>query len=540
MLVTLLVEVLLLLLGVAADVRISVPLSYRMLNKSAAEMHSRYRARRLADMAPMQGDLALGYYYTHIWLGSSQQRASVILDTGSSLTALPCVGCSTCGSHSNPPYDPALSNSSSPVLCSDALCPTLDAMVCVRDRCGYSQHYSENSALTGHYVRDKLWFSSGSVWNAAESWGGISYDFGCHESETNLFRTQSADGIMGLSGRGKTLIKALVAGGVISANVLALCMAKQGGVLSVGGYDSKHHLNPPTWTSLVQISGHYCVQLTSVSVGNVSVGSVSEYTSGHGCVLDSGTTYTYLPSGSFHGVVDQIRQACADCVVADNVPTEEHTCFTIPSGASPDLVFPSLTLQMERMTTLPVSPSRYLTQYRRLYCISIYDNGPTGSVIGANFLQTNDMIIDLDAKKVGFAPSTCTYTPSPTALGDSRAPSLPVVEAPTPRAAPTSDVRASHNTNRTSVQSSLPIALAGTLLAIGGVVLLASLCCWLWKRRVGGFHVLNTADAAEMAALVPAPQLEGSNGSDEKPPTPTDQAQPAPPEGTVRILVQPE
>lgn len=84
--------ILLLLLGVDADFRISMPLSYHRLNKSAAQMHSSYRARRLVDAAPIHGDLAMGYYYTYIFLGSTYQRASVILDTGSSITALPCVG----------------------------------------------------------------------------------------------------------------------------------------------------------------------------------------------------------------------------------------------------------------------------------------------------------------------------------------------------------------------------------------------------------------------------------------------------------------
>ena len=38
-----------------------------------------------------------GYYYTVVHIGTPPQRFSVILDTGSVITAVPCDGCANCG-----------------------------------------------------------------------------------------------------------------------------------------------------------------------------------------------------------------------------------------------------------------------------------------------------------------------------------------------------------------------------------------------------------------------------------------------------------
>jgi hypothetical protein len=41
---------------------------------------------------PIFGNGSIGYYFVNIYLGEQAQPASVIIDTGSSLTCLPCTG----------------------------------------------------------------------------------------------------------------------------------------------------------------------------------------------------------------------------------------------------------------------------------------------------------------------------------------------------------------------------------------------------------------------------------------------------------------
>jgi hypothetical protein len=47
------------------------------------------------------------YFYVDVYLGSQKQRQSLIVDTGSGITALPCLGhCASCGTnHLNDYFD---------------------------------------------------------------------------------------------------------------------------------------------------------------------------------------------------------------------------------------------------------------------------------------------------------------------------------------------------------------------------------------------------------------------------------------------------
>jgi len=38
----------------------------------------------------LYGDSTLGYYYVNLFFGSNYQKESLIVDTGSSITAIPC------------------------------------------------------------------------------------------------------------------------------------------------------------------------------------------------------------------------------------------------------------------------------------------------------------------------------------------------------------------------------------------------------------------------------------------------------------------
>lgn len=66
--------------------------------------------------------------------------------------------------------------------------------------CLLSQSYSEGSSWKAYKVIDKLWIGGLTPFlvAGADRWS-IDYPFACQTSETGLFKTQLADGIMGLS-----------------------------------------------------------------------------------------------------------------------------------------------------------------------------------------------------------------------------------------------------------------------------------------------------------------------------------------------------
>ena len=63
------------------------------------------------EQARVYGSVDLGYYYVDIYVGTPPVKQTVIVDTGSTLTAFPCTGCINCGSHIDPWFDPNQSSS---------------------------------------------------------------------------------------------------------------------------------------------------------------------------------------------------------------------------------------------------------------------------------------------------------------------------------------------------------------------------------------------------------------------------------------------
>ena len=80
------------------------------------------------------------YYYSFIEVGSPPQEVTVVLDTGSTLTAFPCKNCDECGKHMHPRFDPEESSTSKMYHCSTG-CPRIAKSCSRQDKCFYEEGY---------------------------------------------------------------------------------------------------------------------------------------------------------------------------------------------------------------------------------------------------------------------------------------------------------------------------------------------------------------------------------------------------------------
>ena len=115
------------------------------------EPPGRRRRRATARAAAAGAELYEGLWthYVHLYVGTPPQKTSVIVDTGSSLAAMPCADCSGCGKHkTGARFDPSRPGATT-VDCHHP--PT--NMRCngcgSGNKCGYSVSYTEGSSISG-------------------------------------------------------------------------------------------------------------------------------------------------------------------------------------------------------------------------------------------------------------------------------------------------------------------------------------------------------------------------------------------------------
>ena len=130
------------------------------------------------EQARVYGSIDLGYYYVDIYVGTPPARQTVIVDTGSLVTAFPCTGCDACGTHIDKYFRPEKSSTSRKVGCDEGIKCTH----CEDDQCSYYNGYAEGSQIAGLYWEDYTYFGD----DFDEK---VPFVFGCHNEETNLFKT---------------------------------------------------------------------------------------------------------------------------------------------------------------------------------------------------------------------------------------------------------------------------------------------------------------------------------------------------------------
>jgi len=102
-----------------------------------------------------------GTHYVDLWVGTPPQRQTVIVDTGSGVTAFPCSACSDCGDkyHANPSFEEDYSSSFRKYKCDSCTergtCSNLDTK---DEYCKIGVSYTEGASWTGYQAEDETYF----------------------------------------------------------------------------------------------------------------------------------------------------------------------------------------------------------------------------------------------------------------------------------------------------------------------------------------------------------------------------------------------
>uniref|UniRef100_A0A803KY46 Peptidase A1 domain-containing protein n=1 Tax=Chenopodium quinoa TaxID=63459 RepID=A0A803KY46_CHEQI len=309
--------------------------------------------------------LSNGYYTTRLYIGTPPQEFALIVDTGSTVTYVPCSDCDQCGNHQDPKFQPDLSTTYHPVKCNpDCTCDAENA------QCVYERQYAEMSSSSGVLGEDIVSFGNQSELKPQRA------VFGCENAETGDLYSQHADGIMGLGRGDLSIVDQLVDKSVIGDS-FSLCY---GGMGIGGGAMILGSLSPPSDMvfshSDPDRSPYYNIELKELHVAGKKLAIDPKLIS------------------ELHGL-KQIRGPD---------PNYNDICFSGAGRKVSELskTFPAVDMVFENGLKYLLSPENYLFKHSKVpgaYCLGVFQNGkdPTtllGGEIKVGFI-TFDMSLSI-------------------------------------------------------------------------------------------------------------------------------------------------
>eukprot|EP00850_Spirogloea_muscicola_P024088 SM000437S15697 [mRNA] locus=s437:1942:5633:- [translate_table: standard] len=376
--------------------------------------------------------LTRGYYYTNVSIGTPPQSFNLIVDTGSTVTYVPCSTCKHCGNHQDGPFVAANSTTYRTIPCFDKGCSSRG---CNSDgMCVYERHYAEQSSSKGLLVTDIVTFSGGT-----SSIGPARVSFGCETDETGDLYQQKADGIIAL-GRGPLgIIDQIVAAGLID-DVFSLCyggMAYDGGTMILGSSE----MQPPDmiYTELeAGRSQYYNVKVEELRVdGEALELSANVFDRGYGAVLDSGTTFMYLPKEAFNAFRHAVDGATPLLHRVDGPDAKFNDICYADAGeevAKLHYYFPQVDLVLGGGVVYKLDPENYLFQHAKqsgAYCLGVFANSDgAGSLLGGILVRNTLVTYDRVNSRIGLWKTDCDDPFASLSASGIKAPNAPPTEAP--------------------------------------------------------------------------------------------------------------
>jgi len=441
-------------------------------NLDSANLGDADHPRRRLGGAKQVGALYQGYgtHYVDVWCGTPPQRQTVIVSTNSGATGFPCKGCENCGApdyHIDKLFDPDQSTSFHIQDCTVDGCTNERASCGAYQHCELSQFYAEGSGWKAYEVKDHCYIGGSHVIPLVDDHGSDDLDpshasnfafdmvFGCQFEITGLFRTQLADGILGMGNSVASYWHQMfISGHMGQKEQFALCFSRQptanregteAGAMTLGGVDPRLHHDDMVYTPNRNAGrrGSFSVKVRRIHLRDGKAGesarskhedqtegvlrlNLSEYDiNRHGVILDSGTTDTYWNHFIAAEFELKFRELTGQDYPRHGVRLTQEELEALPTilfqlegdnfGADPKKTLGlagDLDPQYPTDVILAFPPSHYM-EYKKQSRQYIPRFSPTesgGSVMGANVMMGHDVFFDINGGRLGFAESDCDFS----------------------------------------------------------------------------------------------------------------------------------
>lgn len=371
------------------------------------------------------------YYWLNVFIGTPPQKQSVIIDTGSDITTLPCSDCQTCShNHRDSFFMFHESHTSHVQQCHQHMghfpCSRCDN----HQRCSFWTQYVEGSTLTGYFRQDYVILSdeefedryaNGETDTTPHHDNRVKLFFGCTLSETDMFKQQGANGIMGLGIRGNStesmpsILDSAYWGGQSHKLGFAICIGEVEGIMTIGDFNTDRHVPHAKVVTLPMThnADEYTIDVVGVRVGAFVTRPKDRKPIK--ALFDTGATDTLIPGGTYNGMKRALLKFCSsapeNCGGAGAEAAHKYPCFNANPNQEVESsfysTFPALQLLIEgTKSRLTWEPRHYLTKFG---CLAFQHNKVSEMIIlGLSFMMHRDVYFDRELKAISVVESHCS------------------------------------------------------------------------------------------------------------------------------------
>ncbi|XP_057810384.1 aspartyl protease family protein At5g10770-like [Salvia miltiorrhiza] len=346
--------------------------------------------------------LGSGNYIVTVGLGTPKRSLSLMFDTGSDLTWTQCQPCvRSCYHQQEPIFNPSTSSSYKNISCKSAECSQLSSATgsspgCATTTCVYGIQYGDQSFSVGYFSRDKLTISATDVFP--------SFLFGCGQNNQGLFGNTA-----GLLGLGRNALSIVSQTASKYGKYFSYCLPSTSshiGHLTLGKGRAPTRVK---FTPLDRSQGtsFYFIDIVSISVGGRQLPIRQPVFQAAGGIIDSGTVITRLPPAAYSAMSAAFRKLMTKYPKAPAYSILD-TCYDLSRHTSVSI--PIISFTFGGNVKLDLDPTGILVAVAKSrLCLAFAGNIDASNVAiyGNTQQKTFEVVYDVGAGKVGFAPGGC-------------------------------------------------------------------------------------------------------------------------------------
>uniref|UniRef100_A0A0D6R263 Peptidase A1 domain-containing protein n=1 Tax=Araucaria cunninghamii TaxID=56994 RepID=A0A0D6R263_ARACU len=323
-------------------------------------------------------------------------------------------------------YSPADSSTSKHLSCSSSFCELYYNCKTKRQACPYIvQYLSDNTSTSGSLVEDVLYLASGDELAFGQS-VKTPVVIGCGRIQSGGFLNGGApDGLLGLGFSDISVPSLLAKAGLVQDSFSMCFQSDDSGRIFFGDTGASDQQTTPFLT----LNGSRPTYV--IGVEGIHVGLEALKISSFKTLIDSGTSFTYLPTDVYKHVTKEFdKQVNYPKQIYEDVPW--HYCYRVRSSDSPEVPSVSFTFKGGGNFSVynPVMPIYTGNGTLDGFCLAL-EEGPFG-IIGQNYMTSYRLVFDRENLRLGWSPSDCYQleendgnmapAPSPQNVGKSRTP----------------------------------------------------------------------------------------------------------------------